>query len=78
MKRLSALVALLPLLLAACDNKPAAEKPAQTQAPTASTPATPTSTNAADPSTVAFQHDPTLDVFGYYSPRRPSARGTGN
>lgn len=66
MKRLSALVALLPLLLAACDNKPAAEKPTPAQTPTASTPATPTSTNAADPSTVAFQHDPTLDVFGYY------------
>jgi hypothetical protein len=69
MKRLSALVALLPLLLAACDNKPAVDKPASP--PTA----TPTPAIAAEPSAVAFQHDPTLDVFGYYFTKTPVQSG---
>ena len=61
MKRLIAPLALLLPLLAACDGKPSApvEKPAVV-APAAA-PKTP-----AAPVDNAFQHDPNLDVFGYY------------
>jgi hypothetical protein len=61
MKRLITLVALLTPLLAACEDKPAppAEKPVA--AAPAATPEAPVSSAPA-----AFQHDPKLDVFGYY------------
>jgi hypothetical protein len=66
MKRLLVWAALLPFLLAACDNKPAADAPIQTPAATApAAPVTP------DPAAANFQHDPALDVFGYYFSQAP-------
>lgn len=70
MKRLLASVALLPFLLAACDSKPAADAPAQTAATTA--PASPLPpAPIPDPAAANFQHDPALDVFGYYFTETP-------
>jgi hypothetical protein len=57
MKRLIAPLALLLPLLAACDSKPTAPG----EKPVAAAPQTP-----ATPVEAAFQHDPNLDVFGYY------------
>jgi hypothetical protein len=59
MKRLIAPIALALPLLAACDGEPSApaEKPAV---------ATPAATPPAPPAEAAFQHDPSLDAFGYY------------
>lgn len=71
MKRLLASVALLPLLLAACDSKPAADAPAQiAPAQTAAAPAP-----VPDPAAASFQHDPALDVFGYYFTETPVQAG---
>jgi len=70
MKRLLVPAALLPFLLAACDSKPAAEPPAQPPAATA--PAAPV---APDPAAANFQHDPALDVFGYYFTETPVQAG---
>ena len=61
MKRLIAPLALLLPLLAACDGKPTAPAEKPVAAAPAATPQTP-----AAPAEVAFQHDPNLDVFGYY------------
>ena len=61
MKRLLVSAALLPFMLVACDEKPPAPPPAQT--PAAAAPAPPL---APDPAAANFQHDPALDVFGYY------------
>lgn len=59
MKRLIAPLALLLPLLSACDSKPKApaEKPIA---------AAPVAAPQAPPAEAAFQHDPNLDVFGYY------------
>jgi len=66
LKRLLASVALLPLLVVACDNRPAAEAPAQPPAATAAVAAP-----SPDPAVAGFQHDPALDVFGYYFAQPP-------
>ena len=66
MKRLLASVALLPLLVVACDNRPTADAPAQPPAATA-----PVAAPSPDPAVAGFQHDPTLDVFGYYFAQPP-------
>jgi hypothetical protein len=61
MKRLITLVALLTPLLAACGEKSAAPAEKPVAAAPATTPEAP-----AAPAPSAFQHDPKLDVFGYY------------
>lgn len=61
MKRLITLVALLTPLLAACGEKSAAPVEKPIVAAPAATPTTPASVAPA-----VFQHDPKLDVFGYY------------
>ncbi len=61
MKRLLVL-ALAPLLLAACDRKPAAPAPAP--AATVATPTPPKPTPPADAAN--FQHDAALDLSGFY------------
>jgi hypothetical protein len=66
LKRLLASVALLPFLLVACDSKPAADAPAQPPVATA-----PAATPPAAPAVASFQHDPALDVFGYYFAQPP-------
>lgn len=76
MKRLLASAAMLPLfLLAACDNTP----PASSVAPAASRPATDetrtVATPAADPNAANFQHDPKLDVSGFYLTQTPVQSG---
>jgi hypothetical protein len=61
MKRLFALIALLTPLLATCGEKSAAPGEKPVAAAPAATPTAPVS-----PAPTAFQHDPKLDVFGYY------------
>jgi hypothetical protein len=61
MKRLVALVALLTPLLVACEDRTAAPAEKPGAAAPAATPSAPVS-----PAPAAFQHDPKLDVFGYY------------
>ena len=63
MKRLLVPVALAPFLLVACDNKPAAKPPEPP--PAAAAPVAP------DPAAANFQHDPALDVLGYYFTETP-------
>ena len=67
MKHLLVSVALLPFLLLACGqapSKPADATPA-TPSPTAATASSPS------PAPPLFQHDPRLDVFGYYFSQTP-------
>jgi hypothetical protein len=61
MKRPFALIALLTPLLATCGEKSAAPAEKPVAAAPAATPTAPVS-----PAPTAFQHDPQLDVFGYY------------
>ena len=63
MKRLLVPVALAPFLLVACDNR-SAEKPSAPP-PVAAAPVAPESAAA------NFQHDPALEVFGYYFTETP-------
>ncbi|WP_419255726.1 hypothetical protein ACN2C6_09430 [Caulobacter sp. ErkDOM-YI] len=67
MKRVLACAALLPFLLVACDNRPAAPP----GAPAATAPATPPAKPTTDPAAANFQRDATLDVFGYYFTQTP-------
>lgn len=67
MRHLRVSVALMPFLLLACGQAPS--KPADTTAATPSPiTAAATSPSAATP---PFQHDPRLDVFGYYFSQTP-------
>ena len=67
MKRLLVPVALAPFLLFACDDKPVAKPPEPP--PAAAAPVAP------DPSAANFQHDPALNVFGYYFTETPVQAG---